>query len=182
MTGPRLPFRQMGSVAYRAIAGRVEHNDANMGAALAFYTMFAIAPILVIAVAVAGYAFGPQVAETQVLEQLSALIGDTGAVRGHRQTRQALADAAVPDLQGQGGDLPGRLRGLADLTAPCGEAGGEGARQPLRALVQRVPVDGARTAVFVNPKFRKHQRAAVRILARRTAASLSVIVFGIKTL
>src|SRR6202035_5962234 len=35
--------------------------------------------ILVIAVAVAGYVFGPQVAETQILEQLSALIGDTGA-------------------------------------------------------------------------------------------------------
>ena len=72
--GPRLAFRQIGSVAYQAIAGWVEHNDSNMGAALAVYTMFAIAPILVIAVAVAGYVFGPQVAETQVLEQLSALI------------------------------------------------------------------------------------------------------------
>jgi membrane protein len=79
MTGPRLPFRQIGSVAYQAVAGWVEHNDSNMGAALAFYTMFAIAPILVIAVAVAGYVFGPQVAETQVLQQLSALLGDTGA-------------------------------------------------------------------------------------------------------
>src|ERR1700681_2901731 len=72
--GPRWAFRQIGSVAYQAIAGWVEHNDSNMGAALAVYTMFAIAPILVIAVAVAGYVFGPQVAETQVLEQLSALI------------------------------------------------------------------------------------------------------------
>ena len=50
-----------------------------MGAALAFYTLFSIAPILVIAVAVAGYVFGPHVAETQVLLQLSALLGDTGA-------------------------------------------------------------------------------------------------------
>src|SRR5712664_1714034 len=77
--GLRWRFREISSVAYRAIAGWVEHNDANMGAALAFYTMFSIAPILVIATAVAGYVFGPQVAETQVLEQLSALIGDTGA-------------------------------------------------------------------------------------------------------
>jgi membrane protein len=50
-----------------------------MGAALAFYTLFSIAPILVIALAVAGYVSGPQVAETQVLDQLSALIGNTGA-------------------------------------------------------------------------------------------------------
>ena len=46
---------------------------------MAFYTLFSIAPILVIALAVAGYVFGPQVAETRVLEQLSALIGNTGA-------------------------------------------------------------------------------------------------------
>ena len=75
MMGRRLPFRQIGSVAYQAIAGWVEHNDSNMGAALAFYTMFAIAPILIIAVAVADYVFGPHVAETQVLQQLSALLG-----------------------------------------------------------------------------------------------------------
>jgi membrane protein len=64
---------------YQAIAGWLDHNAASMGAALAFYTLFSIAPILVIAMAVAGYVFGPHVAETQVLEQLSALIGNTGA-------------------------------------------------------------------------------------------------------
>jgi hypothetical protein len=37
-------------------------------------------------------------------------------------------------------------------------------------------------AVFAKPKFRKHQRAAVRILARRTAASSSVIGAGMKAL
>jgi len=79
-TGPQLSLRQIGSVAYQAIIGWMEHNDANMGAALAFYTMFSIAPILVIAMAAAGYVFGPQVAEIHILEQLSALIGDTGVL------------------------------------------------------------------------------------------------------
>jgi membrane protein len=96
MTGPRLPFRQIGSVAYQVIAGWVEHNDSNMGAALAFYTMFAIAPILVIAVAVAGYVFGPHVAETQVLQQLSALLGDTGA----KAIRDLLLSAHYSDQKG----------------------------------------------------------------------------------
>jgi membrane protein len=95
-TGRRLSFRQIGSVAYQAIAGWVEHNDANMGAALAFYTMFAIAPILVIAVAVAGYVFGPHVAETQVLQQLSALLGDTGA----KAIRDLLLSAHYSDQKG----------------------------------------------------------------------------------
>jgi len=94
--GPRWPFREIGSVAYQAIVGWVEHNDSNMGAALAFYTMFAIAPILVIAMAVAGYVFGPQVAENQVLEQLSALIGDTGA----KAIRDLLLSAHYSDKKG----------------------------------------------------------------------------------
>ena len=67
-----------------------------MGAALAFYTLFSIAPILVIAVAVAGYVFGPHVAETQVLEQLSALIGDTGA----NAVRDLLLSAHYSDKKG----------------------------------------------------------------------------------
>jgi membrane protein len=64
---------------YKAISAWFDHNAPSMGAALAFYTLFSIAPILVIAMAVAGAVFGPKVAETQVLAQLSALIGSTGA-------------------------------------------------------------------------------------------------------
>src|SRR5260370_9992044 len=94
--GPRWLFREIGSVAYQAIAGWIEHNDANMGAALAFYRMFSIAPILVIAMAVAGYVFGPQVAEAQILEQLSALIGDTGA----KAIRNLLLSAHYSDQKG----------------------------------------------------------------------------------
>src|ERR1700722_6641963 len=75
----RLRFREVGSIAYQALSAWLDHEAASMGAALAFYTLFSIAPILVIALAVAGYVFGPQVAETHVLEQLSALIGSTGA-------------------------------------------------------------------------------------------------------
>jgi membrane protein len=95
-SGRRFSFRQIGWVAYQAIAGWAEHNDANMGAALAFYTMFAIAPILVIAVAIAGYVFGPHVAETQVLQQLSALLGDTGA----NAIRDLLLSAHYSDQKG----------------------------------------------------------------------------------
>jgi membrane protein len=81
---------------YKAISAWIDHDAASMGAALAFYTLFSIAPILVIAVAVAGYVFGPHVAETQVLEQLSALIGDTGA----NAVRDLLLSAHYSDKKG----------------------------------------------------------------------------------
>jgi membrane protein len=57
----------------------VEHNASSLGAALSFYTLFSLAPILVIAMAVAGTLFGPNVAETHVLDQMRALLGDSGA-------------------------------------------------------------------------------------------------------
>jgi membrane protein len=50
-----------------------------MGAALAFYTLFSIAPILIIALAIAGWVFGPHTAERELLAQLQALTGNAGA-------------------------------------------------------------------------------------------------------
>ena len=57
----------------------VKHNASSLGAALSFYTLFSIAPILVIAMAVAGSIFGPQVAESHVLDQMRGLLGEAGA-------------------------------------------------------------------------------------------------------
>jgi membrane protein len=95
-TGSRWQFRDARSIVYKAISAWIEHDAASMGAALAFYTLFSIAPVLVIAVAVAGYVFGPHVAETQVLVQLSGLIGDVGA----NAIRDLLLSAHYSDKKG----------------------------------------------------------------------------------
>lgn len=55
------------------------HSASSMGAALAFYTLFSVAPILIIALAIAGWVFGPHTAETELLAQLQALTGSAGA-------------------------------------------------------------------------------------------------------
>ena len=92
----RWALRDVRSIVQQAISGWLEHSAASMGAALAFYTLFSIAPILVIAMAVAGYVFGPKVAEAQVLEQLSALIGNTGG----NAVRDLLLSAHYSDQKG----------------------------------------------------------------------------------
>jgi membrane protein len=51
-----------------------------MGAALAFYTMFSIAPLLLIVISVAGFFFGEDAARGEVFEQLQELLGDSGAL------------------------------------------------------------------------------------------------------
>ena len=51
----------------------------SMGAALAFYTMFSIAPLLLIVIAVAGYFFGADAARGQIVSQLAGLMGKDAA-------------------------------------------------------------------------------------------------------
>jgi membrane protein len=51
----------------------------SMGAALAYYTVFSVAPLLIIVVAAAALIFGQQAAQTGILDQARGLLGDQGA-------------------------------------------------------------------------------------------------------
>src|SRR5512138_1930390 len=51
----------------------------SMGAALAYYTLFSVAPLLIIVIAVAGLVFGHDAAQGAIFAQLQGLIGDEGA-------------------------------------------------------------------------------------------------------
>jgi membrane protein len=50
-----------------------------LGAALAFYTLFSLAPLLIIVIAVAALAFGRELAQTQLVQQIEAFVGAEGA-------------------------------------------------------------------------------------------------------
>ena len=50
-----------------------------LGASLAYYTLFAIAPILLVATAIAGMVFGPEAVRGEIVGQLDHLIGREGA-------------------------------------------------------------------------------------------------------
>ena len=51
----------------------------SMGAALAFYTMFSLAPLLLIVISVAGLVFGQDAARGEIAAQLQSLMGKRGA-------------------------------------------------------------------------------------------------------
>jgi len=53
-----------------------EDNVSRLSAALAYHTVFALAPLLIIAIAIAGLAFGQQEVQSYVLEQLAQLLDD----------------------------------------------------------------------------------------------------------
>jgi len=50
-----------------------------MGAALAFYAMFSVAPLLLVAIAVAGYFFGAAAATGEIMSQMDGLMGGESA-------------------------------------------------------------------------------------------------------
>jgi membrane protein len=50
-----------------------------MGGALAYYTLFSIAPVLIIVIAVAGFFLGTEAARGEIVAQLRGLLGDDGA-------------------------------------------------------------------------------------------------------
>jgi membrane protein len=55
------------------------HRASSKGAALAFYTAFSMAPILVLVIAVAGFFYGAEAAQGQLLSELRGLMGPQGA-------------------------------------------------------------------------------------------------------
>ena len=51
----------------------------SMGAALAYYTIFSLAPMLVIVIAIAGFFFGHDAAQGEIVAQLRDMVGTTAA-------------------------------------------------------------------------------------------------------
>lgn len=72
-------IRQEWHLVRKTIAAWIDDYAPSMGAALAFYTMFSIAPLLLIIIAVAGWFFGAEAARGEILTQMEGLLGKEGA-------------------------------------------------------------------------------------------------------
>jgi membrane protein len=66
-------------VIRRSLVSWFEDDAPSMGAAIAFYTLFAIAPILLIFIWVAGEFIRPDIVQQDILAQLRNILGDVGA-------------------------------------------------------------------------------------------------------
>ncbi|GAB3247055.1 YihY/virulence factor BrkB family protein [Chitinimonas naiadis] len=63
----------------RAATAWQAHRASTMGASIAFYTLFSMGPVLFIAITIAGYAFGHEVAQSGLLSQVQTLLGHNAA-------------------------------------------------------------------------------------------------------
>jgi membrane protein len=63
-----------------AVSSWVDDFAPSMGAALSYYTVFSLAPMLLIVIGVAGLVFGADAARGEIVAQLRGLMGEQGAV------------------------------------------------------------------------------------------------------
>src|SRR3981189_751982 len=80
------------TVAKEAAENWSSHKDSRQGAALAYYSVFSLGPIIVIAIAVAGFFFGREAVNGQVASSIKDMLGAAGA----QAVQAMLADAGRP--------------------------------------------------------------------------------------
>jgi membrane protein len=88
--------RQIWSLTKQSVSSWSGDYAPSMGAALSYYTLFSIAPLLIIVIAVAGLFFGADAVRGVIFEQLQALLGDEGA----KAIQEMLSSANRPTTGG----------------------------------------------------------------------------------
>ena len=84
---------QLWHLIRKSVIAWVDDYAPSMGAALAYYTLFSIAPLLIIAIAVAGLVFGQEAARGEIVSQIQDLIGREGAIAVQGLLKSANAPA-----------------------------------------------------------------------------------------
>ncbi|NEO39702.1 MAG: YihY/virulence factor BrkB family protein [Moorea sp. SIOASIH] len=73
-----------------------EDNASRLAAALSYYMIFSLAPVLIIAIAIVGSIFGEEAAKGEIVEQIQGLVGEQGA----QFIQTAITNANRPDASG----------------------------------------------------------------------------------
>lgn len=107
---------RMKTVLLESLKSWVDHRGDSKGAALAFYTLFSMTPILVLAIVVAGYFFGAEAAQGEIVAQVQGLVGQNGA-----QAIQALLAAARDPASGRVATLVASVLLLVGATSVFAE-------------------------------------------------------------
>lgn len=105
-------LREVPRLVRAALSAWSDDRAPSMGAALAYYTLFSIAPLLLIVIAVAGAVFGTDAAEGEIFRQLQGLIGSDGA----HAIQGLLASVRERDQSGWGAALGAVLLAVGATT------------------------------------------------------------------
>ncbi|RYF34868.1 MAG: YihY/virulence factor BrkB family protein [Comamonadaceae bacterium] len=99
-----MKLRELFDLSKEAFASWTNDYASSMGAALAYYTVFSVAPLLLIVISVAGLVFGQDAARGEIFAQLSGMMGAQGAmaVQGMLEAVNKPAEGIVATVIGIG--------------------------------------------------------------------------------
>ena len=112
----RPPLKQWWALVKRAASAWIDDYAPSMGAALSYYTVFSLAPMLLIVVSVAGLVFGEEAVRGELAGQLRSLMGEDGA----KAVQSLLASVSKPS-EGIVGTIVGIAVLLIGATTVFGE-------------------------------------------------------------
>lgn len=79
----KIKLRRLAIAIFKLFKQAFQHwqqdNAAQIAAALAYYTVFSLTPLLVVAIAIAGSIFGAEAAKEEILSQIQYFVGNSGA-------------------------------------------------------------------------------------------------------
>src|SRR5688572_6840056 len=74
-------IRLFGRVLKAASVGFIDHNAFKLSASLSYYTVFALGPIHIIIISLAGFFFGKEAVTGRIYSQMNGLVGSTAAMQ-----------------------------------------------------------------------------------------------------
>jgi membrane protein len=128
----------------RSIVQWIEDEPFQLAAALSYYTLFSLAPLIIIVIAIAGFGFGREAAQSQIVAALQGLIGKESA-----QAVQGVVENA--SKQPRTGILS-TVIGIAALLFGAGGVVGQ-LQTSLNKLWGVTPKSGQGVWVFVRQRF-----------------------------
>ena len=142
---PRVPaaLRYPMRVTWHAAERWIDGSGPQLGASIAFYTMFALAPWLVLTIAVASLVFGAEAARGQIVGELQGLVGADAA---------RAIEAMIASAWKERASLVATLIGAATLLLGASGVFAE-LRRAINAIAGITPQAGAMTA-FVRVRVR----------------------------
>ena len=88
-------FKDFYKLVKKSVNAWIDDYAPSMGAAISYYTVFSIAPLMIIVIAVAGFVWGREAVQGEIVGQLSGMIGKQGA-----EGVQSLIESASQPTQG----------------------------------------------------------------------------------
>jgi membrane protein len=99
--GEKMKIKDLWKLLKRTVQEWSEDKASRLAAALSYYTIFSLAPLLVIVISIAGLVFGEETAQQELVGQIEGLVGEQGAsaiqemIAGASQTEDSIFAAVV---------------------------------------------------------------------------------------